>query len=179
MATLTNQNLTFEIQKFGDVEPTLCFNCGNCTALCSISKKETAFPRKIIRYIQLGFKSKLLKAPEPWLCEYADDCNSSCPRGAKPVEIMKSTRRYLISEYDWTGLNKKFYASKFWEFGALLFVSMLVFFLFLISGSFNRVETNNVSITAFAPVLWSNYGTIFILTILTILLLLNVCIILL
>lgn len=173
MATITNKNLNIEIQKFGDGNPSLCFNCGNCTALCSISKKQTAFPRKIIRYIQLGFKNKLLKAPEPWLCEYTDDCNSSCPRGAMPVEIMRSTQKYLISEYDWTGLNKKFYSSKIWEFGSLLLVAMLVFFLFLVSGSFDRMETTNVSINTFTPALWNQFGILLILTILALLLVSN------
>ena len=173
LATIVNNNLITEIKKFGDNDPCACFNCGNCTALCNISKEPTAFPRKIIRYIQLGLKNKLLQAPEPWLCDYCGDCNDSCPRGAKPGDIMMSARRYLISEYDWTGLSRKFYTSKFWELGSLLLVSLFVLLLFVASGSFQRMNLDKVSINTFVPVMWVHFGDLLLFTILALLLLSN------
>ena len=171
MGTIVKQGIITEIQKYGDVKPSLCFNCGNCTALCTISKEQTAFPRKIIRFIQLGLKNKLLKAPEPWLCDYCGDCNSKCPRGAKPGEIMLSTRRYLMSEYDWTGITRKFNTSKYWELGSIFLVSIFVFLLFLLSGSFDRINSTQDSMSVFAPFTWIQFGILLLFLILAFLLL--------
>ena len=173
LCATVNQNLITEIKKYGDIEPTKCFNCGNCTALCLHSKELNAFPRKVIRYIQLGLKNKLIKAPEPWLCDYCGDCSESCPRQANPGEIMMSTRRYLIAQYDWTGLSKKFYTSIFWEIGSLIILSLMILLLFTVSGSFSRMNTSEVSINTFAPVMWVHFGDLILFSILALLLLSN------
>ena len=34
LATIVNTNLITEIKKFGDNDPCVCFNCGNCVRLC-------------------------------------------------------------------------------------------------------------------------------------------------
>jgi hypothetical protein len=39
---------------------------------------------------------------------------------------MMAMRRYLIAEYDWTGLGRLFYKSKVWELTALGLVSAFV-----------------------------------------------------
>jgi heterodisulfide reductase subunit C len=59
--------LRHELREFGAEDVDACFNCGNCTAVCPLSRDSTVFPRKIIRYLQLGLKDKLVRSPEPWL----------------------------------------------------------------------------------------------------------------
>ena len=78
--------------------------CGNCASACPLSTGENTFPRKIYRYLQLGLRDKLMESPEPWLCYYCGTCNTDCPRGAEPAETMMATRRWLMTQYDWTGL---------------------------------------------------------------------------
>ena len=46
------------LKKLGAKNVTECFNCGNCTAICPLSDNENMFPRKIIRFIQVGLKEK-------------------------------------------------------------------------------------------------------------------------
>ncbi len=87
------------LKKFGAKNVTVCFNCGNCTAICPLSTNEHMFPRKIIRYIQLGLKDKALKAPEPWICHACGECSVTCPRQAFPSEIMNAVRTYAFTEY--------------------------------------------------------------------------------
>jgi heterodisulfide reductase subunit C len=47
-----------EIAAFGGQTLGRCFSCGNCTAVCGLSKGDTVFPRKIIRYLQVGLSDR-------------------------------------------------------------------------------------------------------------------------
>ncbi len=94
MTYRVNATLAEELAHFGGDTLTKCFNCGNCSAVCGLSKNQTVFPRKIIRYLQLGLEEKLLESPEPWLCYYCGTCSDTCPREAQPGELMMATRRW-------------------------------------------------------------------------------------
>lgn len=60
-----------------------CFNCGTCTAICPLVSDH--FPRKLIRYAQLGAKDLILAhATELWRCLHCGLCTQTCPRGANP-----------------------------------------------------------------------------------------------
>jgi len=126
MSTRVDPNLMRDLEAFGLKDAQKCYQCGNCTAVCELSTPENPFPRKIIRYIQLGQKDKILRSPEPWLCYYCGDCSVRCPRGAEPGEAMMVMRRYLTSLYDWTGFARKFYTSEKFEIAAISVVALLV-----------------------------------------------------
>ncbi|MCF8373323.1 MAG: 4Fe-4S dicluster domain-containing protein [Bacteroidales bacterium] len=124
--------LKHDLKKFGIHDWNECFHCGNCTAICPMTKTGSLFPRKDIRLLQMGLKDKLATNLDPWLCYYCGECTETCPRDANPGELMMSLRRYLTSVYDWTGLSKKFYTSHFWEFGFIFFFFCAVIASFLI-----------------------------------------------
>ena len=126
MSNRVDPNLIRELEEYGLKDASKCYNCGNCTAICDMATTENPFPRKFVRYIQLGQKEKLLKSPEPWLCYYCGDCSTRCPRGADPGETMMVLRRYLTSLYDWTGFARKFYTSESFEIIAVAIVGILV-----------------------------------------------------
>ncbi len=148
MATAIDPDLLVRLTKYGVSDSAACFNCGNCTAVCSLSTEQTPFPRKVIRYLQIGAADKLLQSPEPWLCYYCGDCSETCPRGADPGEVMMGLRRYLTARYDWTGISRLFYTSTVFEIFAILLVGGLVglgFFLF-----HGPVVTDRVALNTFA-----------------------------
>ena len=126
MSNKVDPNLIRELEEFGLKDASKCYNCGTCTAICDLATPENPFPRKMVRYIQLGQKEKILKSPEPWLCYYCGDCSTRCPRGADPGETMMVLRRYLTSLYDWTGFARKFYTSETFEIAAVAIVGILV-----------------------------------------------------
>lgn len=149
MSAEVNPELLLNLKKFGVEDAAACFNCGNCTAVCSLSSESTPFPRKVIRYLQLGLKDKLFESPEPWLCYYCGDCSETCPRQANPGEIMMGLRRYLTSLYDWTGISWLFYTSKMFEVVSILVVAVLVglgFYFF-----HGPMLTDRVALNVFAP----------------------------
>ncbi|MUP38907.1 4Fe-4S dicluster domain-containing protein [Labilibaculum euxinus] len=106
-----NPKFTTELQSYGAFDTNACYNCGNCTAVCSLSDEDNSFPRKMVRYSVLGLENEIQTSLEPWLCYYCGDCSATCPREAEPGELMMSLRRYLTSKYDWTGLSGMLYKS--------------------------------------------------------------------
>ena len=138
-----------KLTEFGVNDASLCFNCGNCTAICSLSSESVPFPRKPIRYLQLGLEDKLMASPEPWLCYYCGDCSDTCTRQADPGEVMMGLRRYLTSRYDWTGISRLFYTSKVFEVSAILLIAVLVGLGFLIFHG--PMPADRVALNVFAP----------------------------
>ncbi|MBI9037976.1 MAG: 4Fe-4S dicluster domain-containing protein [Bacteroidales bacterium] len=132
MRQTVNTKFKQELKEFGVGNWNACFNCGNCTAICGLTENGFLFPRKSIQSIQMGLKENLEKSVDPWLCYYCGECSDTCPRDANPGELMMSLRRYLTSTYDWTGLSKKFYTSKFWEIGFIAFFGAAIIAAFLI-----------------------------------------------
>ncbi len=149
MGSQVNPELLLNLKEFGVKDAATCFNCGNCTAVCSLSSEATPFPRKTIRYLQVGLEEKLIQSPEPWLCYYCGDCSETCPRQADPGEVMMGLRRYLTSRYDWTGISKLFYTSRVFEVASILVVAFLVglgFYYF-----HGPMLTDRVALNVFAP----------------------------
>ncbi len=156
MSIRVDAGLRSELRHYGAPDLDACFNCGNCTAVCPLSETGVPFPRKTIRYLQVGAKDRLLKGLEPWLCYYCGECTQTCPREADPGEAMMAMRRYLIAEYDWTGLGRLFYKSKLWELTALGLVSAFVIALFALFHG--PMVTDRVELLTFAPVEWVEPG---------------------
>lgn len=140
MSNKVDPNLMRELKEFGLQDANMCYNCGTCTATCNLATPENPFPRKLVRYIQLGQKEKIRHSPEPWLCYYCGDCSVRCPRGAEPGETMMVLRRYLTSLYDWTGFSRKFYTSEKFEKLAVATVALFVGLALVLfhSGPVNR-----------------------------------------
>lgn len=104
-----NPQFAEEIKKYGAKDFHLCFNCGNCTAICALSTKDESFPREMVRYSTLGLEDDIKSSLKPWMCYYCGECSTDCPRQAHPGELMMSLRRWLTAEYDWTGMSGLLY----------------------------------------------------------------------
>jgi ferredoxin/nitrate reductase gamma subunit len=147
MSSRIDPGLMKNLARFGVSDATACFNCGNCTAVCSLSSESTPFPRKMIRYLQLGLKDKLMQCPEPWLCYYCGDCSSTCPRDASPGEVMMGFRRYFTAEYEPTGISRLFYKNN-------VFAVLLTLVVALILGAFFLVQKAGSDVTEMAVTRW-------------------------
>jgi hypothetical protein len=110
MATI-NPAFGKELKKYGAFDFNACYNCGTCTAICSLSTENESFPREMVRLSVIGDKEDIKTSLKPWLCYYCGECSSHCPREAAPGELMMSLRRWLTSVYDWTGLSGLLYKS--------------------------------------------------------------------
>lgn len=106
-----NPDFTDELKKYGAFDANACYNCGNCTAVCTLSDEKNSFPRKMVRYSVLGLDGEIKASLDPWLCYYCGECSTTCPREANPGELMMSLRRWLTAQYDWAGLSGLLYKS--------------------------------------------------------------------
>jgi heterodisulfide reductase subunit C len=87
-----------ELERFG-VDKTLeCFNCGTCAAICPLIHEH--FPRKMIRYAQVGARERILQnAQDLWRCLHCGLCTQTCPRGADPGELILGLRRFVLNHW--------------------------------------------------------------------------------
>lgn len=123
-----NPEFASEITKYGAGDFKACFNCGNCTATCSLSTTDNSFPREMIRYATLGLEDEIKASLKPWQCYYCGECSAQCPRQANPGELMMSLRRWLTAKYDWTGLSGLLYKSMTLSLAAFVMVILVVLF---------------------------------------------------
>ena len=149
MTVRVNTELLGELKRFGAFDVAACFNCGNCTAVCPLSNGDASFPRRIIRYGQLGDRERLLASKEVWLCYYCGECSDTCPRQAEPGEFMASARRYAIASLDPTGISRLLYTSKLFTGLLLAGLSLLLTLVLLSQGG--AMNLDRLDIFAFIP----------------------------
>jgi heterodisulfide reductase subunit C len=138
MGTRVDPDLLNEIKQYGAVDFEKCINCGNCTAVCSLTSEEDHFPRHIIRLAQLGLKDRLLGSKELWLCFNCGDCSETCPQQAEPANFMAAARCYAITHYDPVGFGR--FICKMPVLGGFFVFLMLLFF-----GTFMYAEHQTIS----------------------------------
>lgn len=133
----------------GAAQSRACFNCGNCSAICPLAETDSFYPRRLIRYAQLGAGEKILASPGIWLCYHCGQCTTMCPRLADPGEVIMALRRWAITRYTWSPLAGKLYASK-----------VFAFFFYLLAASFfglglvffhGPVDRETVRLSLFIP----------------------------
>lgn len=135
MATI-NPEFGKVLKKYGADDFNACYNCGTCTAICSLSTEDDSFPREMVRFSVLGDEEDLKASLKPWLCYYCGECSTHCPQKANPGELMMSLRRWLTSVYDWTGLSGLLYKSLPLSILAFILVAVAVI-LYSASEAFN------------------------------------------
>lgn len=110
---MASPNIEFgrKLKKYGGFDFNACYNCGTCTAVCSLSTEEDSFPREMLRFSVLGMEDDIKSSLKPWLCYYCGQCSTFCPQEANPGELMMTLRRWLTARYDWTKLSGLLYRS--------------------------------------------------------------------
>ena len=124
MAVRVNPKFIDVLDRFGAEDVQLCYQCGDCTTICSHADNVYKFPRKSMRLLQMGLDRKIESSLEPWLCYYCGQCSEQCPREADPGETMMSLRRWLISRYDITGIARQFFKSRLVEILSVLVIAL-------------------------------------------------------
>ena len=95
---MSTVNLDFaeELKAFSQDTALKCFNCGTCAAVCPLINDN--FPRRMIRYVQVGARDKILEnANELWKCLHCGLCTHTCPRQADPGELILGLKRFVVA----------------------------------------------------------------------------------
>lgn len=149
MSALADVGLYPELQRFGATDMSACFSCGNCTAICPLSENDATFPRRMIRYAQVGMKDQLLSSKELWSCYHCGECSDSCPTQADPGEFMAAARRYAIASYDVTGLARLMYLRP--AIGTAFALALAAFFALFMYTAAGPMSTESLAIFEFVP----------------------------
>lgn len=78
-----------------------CWQCGMCTASCTVNPLEEAFnPRKFIYLLRLGRMEDLRKkANVIWKCVGCYKCTHRCPKGVNTAEVIDAIASLLHHRY--------------------------------------------------------------------------------
>ena len=149
MSVIVDHTLLPKLKQFGAFDIGACFNCGNCTAVCPLSEGDATFPRKIIRYAQVGMREGLLSSKELWTCYACGECSETCPRQAEPSEFMAAARRYAIGSYDRTGLARTMYTRP--VLGTVIAVFLAAFFAIFMASGRGAQASGSLDLFRFVP----------------------------
>ncbi len=138
-----------DIQRFGAADVSACFSCGTCTAVCPLSDNDGTFPRRIIRYAELGMKDALISSKELWVCYHCGSCSDSCPTQADPAGFMAAARRYAIASYDRTRLARTLFTRP--AIGTILAVAIAAFFALFMYASHGSQSATRLALFGFIP----------------------------
>lgn len=149
MSVRADPHFLDELSRYGNVNVQSCFNCGNCTAVCPLSSSDENFPRRMIRYAQLGMKDQLVSNKELWMCYNCGECTTTCPRQADPGDFMAATRRYAIARYDRLGLARLLYTST--AFNVVFLIGLAVLLGLFIYSFHGPMPGDSLNLFAFIP----------------------------
>lgn len=162
--TLIDTELLSDIKGFGAADVSACFSCGTCTAICPLVDNDATFPRRIIRYAQVGLRDELLSSKELWTCYQCGLCSDSCPTEADPSEFMAAARRYAIASYEPTGLARTLYTRP--VVGSIIATVLAAFFAVFLYAAHGPQDPSSLSLFTFIPeglVHWTGVAVIGVL----------------
>ncbi len=138
-----------ELQRFGAKDISACFSCGTCTATCPMVDGDATFPRRMIRYAQVGMKEALLSSKEIWDCYHCGECSETCPTQADPGEFMAAARRYAIASYDRTRIARTMYTQPI--LGTVVAILLAAFFALFMYSAHGPQSGESLAIFSFIP----------------------------
>jgi heterodisulfide reductase subunit C len=91
---LVSHDLLDKVHKPEGFNASACMNCGVCSAVCPMGVD--LLPRKLFRYVLLGFEDKVLANTETiYSCLLCRMCEANCPAGVHIAENVRTLRNYI------------------------------------------------------------------------------------
>lgn len=78
-----------------------CQQCGTCAGSCPLGEILDMTPRKILVLIEAGEIERVLRSKAIWYCVSCYLCESRCPRGNEPAEVIYALRRMAVKHGLW------------------------------------------------------------------------------
>ena len=81
-----------QVKEESGEDPTLCYQCGNCTAGCPYTEYFDFPVSQVMRLLQTGQKETILNSHSIWLCATCETCTTRCPCEIDIAHIMDVLR---------------------------------------------------------------------------------------
>jgi heterodisulfide reductase subunit C2 len=130
LSTSSDESFVDEVKRQSGENPTLCYQCGNCTAGCVYTEFFDIPVHQVMRLIQAGQREKVMNSKSIWQCATCETCTTRCPCKIDVAKIMDTLRNIAYHERRYTDKEiKTFYESflasvkkhgKMYEVGTLM-----------------------------------------------------------
>ena len=92
--------LTFsqQVRERSGVDFNRCYQCLTCTLSCPVNFAMDYLPNQILRMIQLGARSEVLRSTTVWLCASCETCATRCPNEIDIPRVMDTLRQMALQE---------------------------------------------------------------------------------
>lgn len=87
-----------QVKKLSRVDFNRCYQCLTCALGCPVLFAMDYLPNQILRMIQLGAKSEVLRSTTIWLCASCGACVTRCPYGIDIPRLMDTLRHMALRE---------------------------------------------------------------------------------
>jgi heterodisulfide reductase subunit C2 len=94
----TDWSFIEQFKKESGDNPSLCYQCGNCTAGCPYTQYFDYPVSMIMRLIQTGQKETILNSRAIWLCATCEACTTRCPCEIDVAHVMDVLRHIARRE---------------------------------------------------------------------------------
>jgi heterodisulfide reductase subunit C len=87
-----------EVERESKEQISTCYQCYRCTNGCPAVPEMDILPHRIIRYIMLGEKDKVLSSKTIWSCLQCYTCSVRCPNDIHVGHVFDTARKIAIRE---------------------------------------------------------------------------------
>ncbi len=94
----SNSILVEKIREISGENPTICMQCGTCSAVCPTNDATGMTPRVAMQLAMLGLEEELARKTKPETCAACQACMVRCPRGLDVTKVMEALRLIALRD---------------------------------------------------------------------------------